>query len=309
MMSRSSVPIPKPTNGRRWVGEEKRQMIDVPRTSGIYQIRCLPTGKIYVGSAVNLRARWDQHRSELRRGKHHNVHLQVAWHKYGGESFEFSILQLADKSNLLYAEQAWIDRIRCADGNIGFNISYVAGSPGDINAQVWEGFIDPDGNELTITNLFAFCREHGLDWPSMHRLAMGRSKLKSYKGWTHKNSVRQRDYVKTYTGFIAPDGCPAGPITNLAAFCREHGLDTTHMVAVARSRLYSHRGWTYDNDRRNRREPKTYTGFIDPEGNRVTITNLVAFCREQGLHIVHMHELKNGKRKRYRGWIWRERDE
>jgi hypothetical protein len=34
----------------------------------------------------------------------------------------------------------------------------------------------------------------------MNRLAKGKSKLKSYKGWTPRNSVRQREYIKTYDG-------------------------------------------------------------------------------------------------------------
>ena len=34
--------------------------------SGIYQIRNLVNGKRYVGSAVNLRARWRQHTCEHR---------------------------------------------------------------------------------------------------------------------------------------------------------------------------------------------------------------------------------------------------
>jgi len=208
-------------------------------------------------------------------------------------------------SDLLRAEQAWIDRTGCAVKKTGFNISNVAGSPGDANAQVWKGFIAPDGNEVTIVSLHKFCRDHGLDFPSMHRLAMGKSKLKSYKSWTHRNSVRQRDYVKTYDGFITPDGRPASPITNLAAFCREHGLDNTHMVAVAHDRICSHRGWTYATGKR-RLEPRTYTGFINPDGQRVLITNLQAFCREHGLEIVHMHEIKSGKRKSHKGWIWRE---
>src|SRR5439155_6357165 len=110
---------------------------------------------------------------------------------------------------------------------------------------------DPCGNEVTITNLHAFCHQHGLDHSSMIRLARGNTKLKSYKGWTHRNCRRQREYVKTYEGFIDPDGKPAGPITNLAAFCRERGLDNTHMVAVAHGRICSHRGWTHANGRRN----------------------------------------------------------
>jgi hypothetical protein len=81
------------------------------------------------------------------------------------------------------------------------------------------------------------------------------------------------------------------------------------MVAVSHGRLYSHRGWTYNNDRRNHRRPKTYTGFIDPEGKRVAITNLLGFCREQGLHPVHMYGLISGKRKSHKGWTWRNSDD
>ncbi len=281
-----------------------------PRSSGVYQIRSIPTGKIYIGSAVDLWARWNQHRHRLRRGTHQNVHLQNAWSKYGETSFEFSVLEYVEASELLRCEQAWMDRTRCTDPKVGFNIYDVAGSPGEAHAQVWEGFIDPDGNEVTITNLHAFCRQHGLDFSSMFRLAGGNSKLKSYKGWTHRNSARQRDYVKTNEDFIDPNGQPAGPITNLAAFCREHGLDNTHMVAVAHGRICSHRGWTCTNGKRNLAlQLRKHTGFISPDGERVTITNLRKFCREHGLHLVHMFQVKSGKRKSHKGWTWRQDDE
>lgn len=277
-----------------------------PRASGVYQIRCIPTGKIYIGSAVDLLARWGQHRRSLRRGTHRNAHLQNAWDKYGEAGFEFLILELVDASGLVQAEQAWLDRTQCADRNIGFNIFDTAGSPGNAFVRLWEGFIDPDGNEVTIANLHQFCRQRGLDHPSMYRLATGKSKLKSHRGWTHRNSPRKREYVNTYDGFVSPDGVLAGSITNLAAFCRERGLDKAHMVAVARGRLYSHRGWTYSNARQHLGLPKVFNGFISPEGQRVVITNLKAFCEEQDLDTIHMRQVKSGKRKSHKGWTWRD---
>lgn len=279
------------------------------RQSGVYQILCVPSGKIYIGSTVDLRVRWERHCWSLRRGKHRNAHLQQAWNLYGEEGFEFSVLEYVDASDLLRFEQAWIDRSGCTDRNIGFNIYDVAGSPGAIHAREWTGFVEPEGKDVTIVNLFAFCSEHGLDHSSMMRLASGKTKLKSHKGWTHRNSPRRREYVKTYSGFIDPDGRPAGPVTNLAALCRERGLDKTHMVAVAHGRIYSHRGWTYDNDRRNLGLPKPHTGFINPKGQRVIITNVRKFCQEHGLEQVHMHEVKSGKRKNHKGWTWRQIDE
>jgi hypothetical protein len=50
---------------------------------------------------------------------------------------------------------------------------------------------------------------------------------------------------------------------------------------------------------------KTYTGFINPSGQRVLITNLAAFCRANGLHPVRMHNLISGERHKHKGWIWR----
>ena len=236
------------------------------------------------------------------------MHLQAAWNKYGEGNFEFRTLESTDIDNLLRSEQAWIDQTNCADREFGFNISDTAGSPGDINAQVWEGFIDPYDNEVTIENLYDFCRQNDLDFPSMHRLAKGKSKLKAYKGWSHKNSVRQRDYIKTYEGFIDPNGNLLGSITNLAAFCREKNLDNTHMVALAHGRLLSHKGWTHIDARENL-GVKTYKGFIEPNGIRTTITNLEAFCRENGLNVLHMRELISGKRKSHKGWTWNLPDE
>lgn len=279
----------------------------VPRASGVYQILCKPTGQIYVGSAVELRARWKAHRRALRQGEHCNRFLQAAWATHGEASFEFSVLEQINAAARLQAEQWWIDHTRCVDRATGFNICPLAGSPRVIKAQVWEGFIDPAGNEITIFNLQEFCRERDLDFPSMHRLAMGKSKLKSHKGWAHKNSIRQRDYIKTYDGFIDPTGSPVAPFTNLAAFCRERGLDKTHMVAVARGRICSHRGWTHRQGRQ--RQEKVHAGFINPNGQRVVITNLKAFCQEQGLEPVHMHEVKSGKRKSHKGWTWKENNE
>jgi len=139
---------------------------------------------------------------------------------------------------------------------------------------------------------------------AMSQLFKGQGKLKSHKGWTHVNSVRQREFIKTHEGFVDPSGQPVGPIRNLAAYCRDHGLDNTHMTAVARGRIPSHRGWTHVRGRKNL-AAVVHKGFIAPGGAVVRITNLAAFCRACGLCLVHMHELKSGKRPSHKGWTWK----
>jgi hypothetical protein len=47
-------------------------------------------------------------------------------------------------------------------------------------------------------------------------------------------------------------------------------------------------------------------GFVNLEGERITIINLDEFCRENGLHPVKMRQLKSGQIRRYKGWTWRE---
>lgn len=278
----------------------------VPKESGVYQIKCRVNGKIYVGSSVNMRHRWSQHRRHLNEGRHRNAHLQAAWTKYGESTFHFSVLQFVERSELLRVEQEWLVRTNCTKRGVGYNIYDVAGSPGHSNARMWEGFISPEGVDTTIVNLHDFCHKNDLDFPSMLKLAHGSGRLKSYKGWTHKNSPRMRPYCKSYSGFIAPDGSAADPIYNLAAFCRQHGLEKSHMVALYRGKLLSHGGWTHVNSRDRIPSHKSYSGFVDPSGVPTVITNLKAFCDDQGLSVVHMHQVKSGLRRSHKGWIWRD---
>jgi hypothetical protein len=156
-------------------------------------------------------------------------------------------------------------------------------------------------------NLNKFCRVNNLALVCMIRLSHGRSKLKSYKGWTHGNSVRKRAYIKTCEGFVDPEGHAVGPITNLAAFCREHSLDKTHMVAVAHGRLISHQGWTFVTGRRPFK--RLYRGFISPTGEHVEFANLFAFCHDNDRSPIHMHNAKSGARKSHKGWTWRKPDD
>lgn len=64
------------------------------KTGGVYIIRCMPTGWIYVGSAAfDTNDRWRAHRSFLRLGKHTNKRLQNDWLTYGSEAFRFRVVE------------------------------------------------------------------------------------------------------------------------------------------------------------------------------------------------------------------------
>lgn len=78
--------------------------------SGIYAITNKTNGKMYIGQSGDLHHRLTAHRSYLRRGAHHNRHLQASWNKYGEDNFEFSVLEECGLEELDSKEQYYIDK-------------------------------------------------------------------------------------------------------------------------------------------------------------------------------------------------------
>lgn len=95
----------------------------------IYKITCLPTGKVYIGSAFNLKRRWKEHQYHLRRKTHHNIYLQNAWDKYGENTFLFEVIEECEKEILVGREQFWVNQYQSANPDLGFNIASVISAP------------------------------------------------------------------------------------------------------------------------------------------------------------------------------------
>lgn len=80
--------------------------------TGVYRIRNIVNGKIYIGStAWDFQKRWKTHRNQLRRNKHDNPHLQYSWNKHGEPNFSFEIVEPCDKSMCFIREQHYIDTL------------------------------------------------------------------------------------------------------------------------------------------------------------------------------------------------------
>lgn len=59
---------------------------------GVFQIKNLSNGKVWIEGNVDMDARWNRHRSELGFGSHRNRELQKDWDKEGAGQFQFSVL-------------------------------------------------------------------------------------------------------------------------------------------------------------------------------------------------------------------------
>lgn len=80
--------------------------------SGIYKITCLHSNSFYIGSAKNIKHRWNVHLSDLRKNKHHNIIIQRKYNKYGIENFKFDILANCPPEYLVKLEQWFIDNLK-----------------------------------------------------------------------------------------------------------------------------------------------------------------------------------------------------
>jgi group I intron endonuclease len=250
-------------------------------TAGIYKIESAD-GKVYIGSAVNIDRRWQAHKYELRRKTHHSQHLQNAWNKHGEEYFTFSIIELvADKSRLLYYEQIWLDILfQSLERDEIYNIAIIAGS--SLGVKRSEEF-KQRVSEANKGNKYALGLKHSDETKAKmaeaqkgNKHALGykasdetkarisaankgkklsdetkRKMSEAKKGKKYALGVKRSDETKakmaeakakTYT-FVSPDGILT-TITNLSAFCREHGLNQSHLHGVYICKRRSAKGWT-----------------------------------------------------------------
>jgi len=80
--------------------------------TGIYEIRNITNGRIYIGSAVNISKRWRDHLRQLESNNHHSKFMNRCWNKHGKESFVFRVLENCCKEHLINREQHYIDILK-----------------------------------------------------------------------------------------------------------------------------------------------------------------------------------------------------
>ena len=80
----------------------------ISKKSGIYIIKCLITGKCYIGSSINLRRRYREYHSDYKNRKCHNKYLQNSFDKYKLNNFSFDVLEFCEASELIDKEKYYI---------------------------------------------------------------------------------------------------------------------------------------------------------------------------------------------------------
>ena len=102
-----------------------KQKEKLPKESGIYGIRNLVNGKIYVGSSNNTNKRIENHKYYLKKNNHPNDYLQRSYNKYGIENFLFYIIERCSVENLLILENQYIENFQSLNEDFGYNLKIV----------------------------------------------------------------------------------------------------------------------------------------------------------------------------------------
>jgi group I intron endonuclease len=91
---------------------------------GVYQIRNLATGLIYVGSSEDLAERWRIHLYQLRTGTHQSKRMLADFQELGADTFVFEVLEETnfDIADLYAREDYWLEKLKPFDPRVGYNI-------------------------------------------------------------------------------------------------------------------------------------------------------------------------------------------
>lgn len=109
--------------------ELKKRYKETLPPMGIYQIRNLINGKIFVGSSKNLHAKLNSYRFQLEQGSHMNRELQEDYIQFGEKNFSFEVVDyLKPKEDLDYdygedltvLEEMWLEKLQPYDEK-GYN--------------------------------------------------------------------------------------------------------------------------------------------------------------------------------------------
>lgn len=131
----------------------------LPSIQGIYMIKCIANGRIYIGQSVNIKGRAQEHRRALEKGIHNNKIMQNYFNKYGQENFIIEIVEKVENAkNLTDRENYWASYYNSFDRNKGFNICPIKSSVA-LNSSFSQKFIGSlnGGSKLTEKEVILIC--------------------------------------------------------------------------------------------------------------------------------------------------------
>lgn len=262
--------------------------------SGVYSITCLNTLKVYIGSAVDIKRRWNWHKTALRRSQHHSILLQRAWHKYGEHEFVFLVLELCPPQNVVTREQAWLDALAPYNPQRGYNIAKDANAPSKGRKHTAE-----HKAKIGVASL------------GRHRTEEEKAKISAaHKGRKHTAAARANmsaaQVGKTHTAeHKAKIGAASREAwqkpeyrEKLMKRLQNPSPDTRAKISAALT------GRACTPEAKAKIAAKNSLAYVvtAPDGTEITVQNLTQFCRDHGLSPANLGATSRGLRNHHKGW-------
>lgn len=260
--------------------------------------------------------------------RHGNPHLQAAWNKHGADSFVFEIMELCSPDDLISKEQAYLDKLRPHNREVGYNMCPMAYSRKGIKSSeetkqklrvlhkgkqmpkktmlalkeyiANHGYPNerefciraPDGTIHRGKNISAFEKRQGIVHGLFQDLLTGRANI--IHGWTRHDYVEKEPHRLLDTQgnlVLVKHG-------ELESFSRERGLCSHMLRRVLRGVQRHCRGWS------NASNLHYYVSIVDPRGGKHIVQKycLGEFSRRYGLNNSSLWSLINGRMGQYLGW-------
>lgn len=223
---------------------------------GIYYLKNIGNGKLYIGQSIGIERRVRRHLSELRNDRHSNRHLQATWNNSPG-CFKTGILELCSKEELDSKEQYYLDLYGV--DNL-YNMHSVVGAvpnwkgviPSEFYLAVRKGIdrrnqmdkLTPkEKTRIRIEKALLTRAENGWRYTLSEegKKAKQEGAKKRRKDNLTKEQRENKHNAKSYE-ITEPSGNKF-IIRNLALFCDENGLDNKKMREVKKGKRKSHRGY------------------------------------------------------------------
>ncbi len=207
----------------------------------VYIIRNKVNNKKYVGQTRQKqpKRRWYHHRTELNKNIHCNFHLQKSYNKYGKDSFEFIIIDSSAKNliELDNLENFYIEKYKTLDGDFGYNRRN-GGNSSMVFTELQIKQISERAKEMWQNSEY---RKRGLK-QIMDAMPTPEEKSENMKALWKLPEFRNQ-IIKTYDGFVSPEGIIHSPVKGIREFAKQHHLHHGELIKVYNEKINHSKGW------------------------------------------------------------------
>lgn len=284
------------------------------KDGGVYQIRNLVNGKVYIGSTKVFRRRASQHHTSLKTGRHRNKHLLGSWNKYGEQNFIFEVLipVHGNESQIREAEQKVLEKLfaegawnNCYNHKINTNIKH----KNNCEQRRGKSYCDIFGDKSEEIRQKQSSSQKAR-WTDEQRSKYSEKfKGESNPFFGRKHSEGSR---KKISEFQVGKTLSKEHLQILKENNRKRMNDPNHRTRLGKmikgrtlDEIYGKIKADEIRKKRSAGIGKTYSGFLlkSPDGVMYSsIHNMKLFCFEHGLHSSSLRKLLTGVLKTHKGW-------